>query len=177
MQTKPSTPLRIVFTGAECTGKTTLIEEISQRIGEPYSAEYVREYVEQLDRELEARDLDPIARGQLKNEDEAARNAQRFVLHDTNLLSSILYAEHYFDVHIPWVDEVFLQRDYAHYFFCMPDIPWVDDPGQRVSADERDMLHGRFQAILAKYDIIPVILSGPLEQRIQTVMTVLAGDQ
>ncbi|MDQ8188402.1 ATP-binding protein [Pelagicoccus sp. SDUM812002] len=171
MQADRDVPQRIVFTGAECTGKTTLIQAISKKIGEPFSKEYVREYADQVGRPLEAQDLDPIARGQLRGEDEATRQAQSFVLHDTNLLSSILYAEHYFDVHIPWVDTLFLERDYTRYFFCMPDIPWEADPGQRVSASERDKLHSRFQDILARYDITPVPLSGTLGQRIQTVIT------
>lgn len=171
MDAKQDAPRRIVFTGAECTGKTTLIRAISETLDEPYSLEYVREYVDSIQRPLEARDLDPIARGQLQGEDEAFAKAKRFALHDTNLLSSILYAEHYFDTHIPWVDQRFLERDYARYFFCLPDIPWEADPGQRVSSSERDHLHSRFQEMLARYDIRPILLSGPLERRIQTVLT------
>ncbi|EDY82168.1 hypothetical protein VDG1235_1788 [Verrucomicrobiia bacterium DG1235] len=133
----------------------------------------MREYADQVSRPLEARDLDPIARGQLKGEDEAARTATKFILHDTNLLSSILYAEHYFDVHIPWVDQTFVERDYTRYFFCQPDIPWEADPGQRVSSNERTKLHSLFQGILARYQINPTILRGSIEQRIQTVLTEL----
>lgn len=173
MATKHKAAQRIVLTGAECTGKTTLISALSQKLGEPYSSEYVREYADKVGRPLEAKDLDPIARGQLAGEDEAMQKADKLVLHDTNLLSSILYAEHYFDVHIPWVDDLFLKRDYTRYFFCMPDIPWEADPGQRVSADERGKLHWRFRAILARYQIDPIPLSGTLEQRIQTVQTEL----
>ncbi|MBD5781565.1 ATP-binding protein [Pelagicoccus sp. NFK12] len=175
MNAESKSPARIVFTGAECTGKTSLIRAIAEELGEPFSAEYVREYVDLVQRPLEARDLDPIARGQLKGEDEAAAEAKRFVLHDTNLLSSILYAEHYFDTHIPWVDERFLKRDYTRYFFCMPDIPWEDDPGQRVGPEERSKLHNCFQAMLKRYEIQPVELHGPLDQRIQIVLTELSA--
>ncbi len=173
MQAEEHAPKRIVFIGAECTGKTTLIEKLALILGEPFSKEYVREYADSIDRPLEACDLDSIACGQLKSEDEAFSKANKLVLHDTNLLSSILYAEHYFDVHILWVDELFLQRNYARYFFCMPDIPWIADPGQRVSPDERTQLHSCFQAILDRYRINPTVLSGSLEQRIQTVLTEL----
>lgn len=173
MQAEAVSPSRVVFIGAECTGKTTLIDAISRKIGAPYSKEFVREYADKIGRPLEARDLDPIARGQLGAEDQAADAANRIVLHDTNLLSSILYAEHYFSVHIPWVDEIFLEREYALYFLCMPDIPWEADPGQRVSPEERTKLHSRFQAILARHRIEPIALSGPLDQRIQTVLSAL----
>ncbi len=174
MQSEEHTPKRIVFIGAECTGKSTLAREIARHFAEPCSNEYVREYADALERPLAECDLDPIARGQIKLEDEARNAARRFAFHDTNLLSSILYAEYYFDTHIPWVDEAFLKRNYTRYFFCMPDIPWVEDPGQRVSPDERTQLHSRFQAILDRYKIAPIVLSGSLEKRIQTVLTKLS---
>ena len=37
------------------------------------------------------------------------------ILHDTNILSSILYANHYFGEQLEWVNEHFLDRDYALY--------------------------------------------------------------
>lgn len=170
-------PLRIVFIGAECTGKTTIATEVARSFNEPCSAEFVRQYAQALDRPLEARDLDPIARGQIRIEDEARDAARQYVFHDTNLLSSILYAEHYFDSHLAWVDEAFSQRTYSLYFLCSLDVPWEDDPGQRVGPNERAKLQPLFQKILSRYNIDPVTLSGPIEKRIQTVLTTLTGLQ
>lgn len=163
-------PQRIVIIGAECTGKTTLTRAIAEQLGEPWSQEYVREYVDTVKRSLRADDLDAIARGQLQCEDTATASARLYVLHDTNLLSSILYAEHYFDTHIPWVDEVFAQRSYHHYFLCEPDFPWLADPGQRESPEERARLQGCFESILHRYSIPFVRLSGSLKERSARVM-------
>lgn len=173
MPTKTNNPKRIVFIGAECTGKTTLAKEIARRVDEPCSSEYVRQYADSLDRPLAKHDLEAIARGQIALEDEALQTARRFALHDTNLLSSILYAEHYFDTHIPWVDKAFLERSYSQYFLCLPDLPWEEDPGQRVGPEERDQLHTLFQEILARYEIRPIPLSGSLDERIQIITTEL----
>lgn len=168
-------PKRIVFIGAECTGKTTIAHEIARRLSEPCSSEYVRQYAASLDRPLAECDLEPIARGQIKLEDEACQSAKQFVIHDTNLLSSILYAEHYFDVHLTEIDKTFLERDYTRYFLCLPDVPWEDDPGQRVGPEERAKLQACFEEILARYNINYTSLAGPVDQRIQTVLTELNG--
>ncbi|MEM9160350.1 MAG: ATP-binding protein [Verrucomicrobiota bacterium] len=160
---------RVVFIGAECTGKSSLTAEIAARFDEPFSREYVRDYAERLDREIREEDLEPIARGQLSHEDEALKKASVFVFHDTNILSSILYARHYFGKRYAWVDRFFEERVYDHYFICQPDIPWVEDPGQRVSSEERDELHLRFKQILEDYGIPAVPVEGTLAERIKTV--------
>lgn len=163
-------PLRIVFIGAECTGKTTLSRAIAAHFREPCSTEYVRQHAEKIKRPLDASDLDPIARGQIKLEDDAFAQARKWVFHDTNLLSSILYAEHYFSTHIAWADEAFLKRNYATYFLCEPDFPWEADPGQRESPEERIKLQCLFEVILRRYEIPFVRLKGPLPARVDCVI-------
>ncbi len=121
--------------------------------------------------------LDPIARGQIRLEDEAATKAKQWVFHDTNLLSSILYAEHYFDTHIDWVDEVFRQREYTQYFLCEPDIPWEADPGQREGPQTRSDLQILFEGILKRYNIPFVRLNGTLEERTQRVLSTLLNSK
>jgi NadR type nicotinamide-nucleotide adenylyltransferase len=161
---------RIVLTGAESTGKSTLAQALSQYYGEPCSREFVRNYVEQVGRELNAEDLDPIARGQLAMEDAACRQAQRLVLHDTNILSSIIYASYYFDTEIEWVNHAFLQRDYTLYLLCMPDICWVADAGQRESPEARDRLHALFKQRLDTLQLPYVEIHGTREERLSQAM-------
>ena len=60
---------RIVLTGAECTGKSTLAQALSCHYGEPWTTEFVRGYVDQLDRELIQADLEEIFCGQIAAED------------------------------------------------------------------------------------------------------------
>ncbi len=170
MPTESSKARRIVFIGAECTGKSSIAQALAERLREPWSSEYVRQYVDRLDRPLEASDLEPIAHGQLRLEDDACAKAAQYVFHDTNLLSSILYAERYFDAHIEWVDEAFRNRRYDRYFFCQPDIPWEADPGQRESPQARAEFHALFESILKRFRIPYSPLEGSLEQRLNTVL-------
>jgi len=155
MRTPLNKVRRIVFIGAECTGKSTIARAVAEHFGDPCSDEYVRQYVEQLDRSLDESDLEPIAQGQIR------------------LLSSILYAEHYFNTSIHWVDERFLSRIYDRYFFCQPDIPWKADPGQRVGPQERERLHKQFESILERFRIPYITLEGSSEKRLNTVLETL----
>ena len=68
---------RIVLTGAECTGKSTLAQALSCHYGEPWTTEFVRGYVDQLDRELIQADLEEIFCGQIAAEDAGWARAAR----------------------------------------------------------------------------------------------------
>ena len=156
---------RIVLTGAESTGKSTLAAALSGYYGEPWTPEYVRAYVDGLDRELNESDLTRIAQGQFNTEDNGAKQAKRFVLYDTNILSSILYANHYFGKTLDWVNERFLERDYTLYLLCMPDIPWIPDLGQREGPQVRAELHKVFMTSLDKLELPYVVISGNQTER------------
>jgi len=165
---------RIVLTGAESTGKSTLASALSGYYGEPWTGEFVRHYVDQVARELKQDDLEPIAQGQLAMEDAALKNATRLVIHDTNIFSSILYANHYFGATLDWVNDRFLQRDYTLYLLCMPDIPWVPDNGQRESPETRDKLHQIFKDGLDKLNLPYVEISGDNAARFHSAVTAIA---
>lgn len=157
---------RIVLTGAECTGKSTLAQALSGYYGEPWTTEYVRQYVEQIERELRKEDLEAIAHGQIATEDAARAKAKRCILHDTNLLSSIIYANHYFGEVIDWVNEAFLQRDYTLYLLCSPEgIEWKDDPGQRDSPAARAELQTTFKDSLDQLKLPYIELTGDTTAR------------
>ena len=163
---------RVVVIGAESTGKSTLAGRLAAKLGAPLTGEYVRAYVERLDRPLSTADLDPIARGQIAEEDRHGPTPR--VLHDTNLLSTLIYARHYFGVTQAWVEETFAARDYALYLFCQPDIPWGADPGQRESPDARAELHAIFEAELRRRRLPMVRIEGDLDTRLTIALAALS---
>ncbi|MDP4611977.1 MAG: ATP-binding protein [Opitutales bacterium] len=161
---------RIVLTGAESTGKSTLAAALSGYYGEPWTTEFVRQYVDGIEHALSVEDLVPIAKGQLTQEDHATAEANRLIIHDTNILSSIIYANYYFETVIDWVNETFLARDYNLYLLCMPDIPWVPDEGQREGPEVRDTLHRLFKETLDKLKLPYVEISGNEAERFGTAI-------
>ncbi len=164
---------RIVLTGAESTGKSTLADKLARHYAEPCTGEYVREHVAGLDRPLGPQDLDPIAKGQIAEEDRGLVHARALVFHDTNLLSSIVYARHYFDESQPWVEEAFAARSYALYLLCMPDIPWVPDAGQRESPQARAQLHRVFTETLERRRLPYVRIAGESSDRFRAAIAAI----
>ncbi len=161
-------PVRIVLIGAESTGKSTLAAALADARGLPQTGEFVRTYVERLDRPLREDDLDPIARGQLAEEDR--HTDVPAVLHDTNTLSTLIYARHYFGVTQAWLEQAFAARHYAIYLFCQPDIPWTPDPGQRDSPQARDAQHALFDAALQRRSLPAVRIAGDPATRLRSAL-------
>ena len=128
---------RIVLSGTESTGKTQLAQRLAAHFGEPWAAEYAREYWD-AHGGIAAGDLDAIGRGQVANEDAAAARARQVVFCDTDLITCVLWNDLLFPGHCPaWVraaaDE--RARGVALYLLCDADVPWAPDP-QRCFPDE-----------------------------------------
>jgi nicotinamide riboside kinase len=167
---------RIVLTGAECTGKSTLAQALSRYYGEPWTAEFVRSYVDQLDRQLIQADLEEIFCGQIAAEDASRAKSKRFVIHDTNLLSSIIYANHYFENTCDWANETLLERKYTLYLLCSPEgIQWEEDPGQRDGPSAREELHSVFKESLEKLKLPYVELNGDKVLRLSQAVKAIDG--
>ena len=71
---------KIIVTGPESSGKTTLCKALSKHFNLPFSKEYAREYLDALDRDYTQEDLLKIAKGQLQAE-------SRKQLLDTDLIT------------------------------------------------------------------------------------------
>ena len=164
-------PVRIVLIGAESTGKSTLAAALAEARALPQTGEFVRTYFERLSRPICEADLDPIAHGQLAEEDRHPDAPA--VLHDTNVLSTLIYARHYFGVTQDWLEEAFAARRYAIYLFCQPDIPWTPDPGQRDSPQARDAQHALFDAELKVRGLPTVHITGDEQTRLRTALAAL----
>ncbi len=148
-------PLAVVITGSECTGKTTLAASLAARFGCPWSPEFAREYVDRKRSVLDASDVEPIARGQLAGERAAERRAAeagaRLVIRDTDLFSTAVYSRHYYGACPPWIAEAAAERAGDLYLLLAPDVAWVPDGLQRDRPDDaaRAQLHRLFRDALA----------------------------
>ena len=141
---------RIVVTGSESTGKTSLAKQLADHFDCPYSLEAARLYVEDHDCALTIDDLDPIATRQLQLEETAIRKAHHLVIHDTDLLSTLIYAQHYYGVSPEWITSTVMERAGDLYLLCDIDLPWTPDRLQRDrgSPEKRRMIHLQFVDML-----------------------------
>ncbi|MBK8595449.1 MAG: ATP-binding protein [Holophagales bacterium] len=153
-------PLKVVVTGSECTGKTTLARSLAARFEAPYVPEFCRGYQDALGRPLDEGDVEPIARGQVAEADAAEARATRLLVLDTDLVSTVVYARHYYGRCPAWVEEAARERRADLYLLCAPDLPWKAD-GQRDRGDRRDEMHRLFAGALAELGAEVRLVAGP----------------
>ncbi len=163
----------IVVFGSESTGKTTLTQTLARRLGCKWSCEYVRDFWYTRDGDIRACDLTRIAAGQIERmavaRATAARRGERYVLHDTDLLTHVLWADLLFPGQCAdWVRETadLQARQPALYLLCDIDIAWADDP-QRCFSDarERASVQAYFRQALCDRRLPFVTISGSAAQR------------
>ena len=80
---------RIVIIGPESTGKTALCKKLSEYYKTVWVPEYAREYVENLNREYEYKDLIKIAEKQISEFNNDYSNADKFIFFDTYIYNHL----------------------------------------------------------------------------------------
>jgi NadR type nicotinamide-nucleotide adenylyltransferase len=153
---------RICLSGPHSTGKSTLARELAAHYRAPSVAEYARGYALGVTRALTADDVPRIAAGQLANE-ESAGGAPMLIL-DTDLLSTVVYARHYYGSCPEWIESKARERRAGLYLLMDVDTPFVDDPA-RDSADAREELLAKFRAALDEFKAEYVLISGTWSAR------------
>ena len=167
-------PLVVVVTGSECTGKTTLAGDLAAHFGARTSPEYVREYLDRKAGPLGATDVSPIAHGQVRVEDEAISSAQRLIIKDTDLVSTVVYSRHYYGECPAWIADTAKQRHADLYLLLRPDVPWLADGLQRDRPEDRAYMHGLFRRELDASGARVVDIAGSWDDRLKTAIAAVA---
>lgn len=164
MEALEGIPRRVVLTGSESTGKTTLTADLARHYDAAWVPEYVRGYADWKGAPLEAGDVTPVARGQIAAQDLALERARDLLLLDTDLLSTVVYAEHYYGFCPEWVRAAADHRRADLYLLCDIDVPWTHDP-QRDRAGERPVMHELFRRALAERGFPFQVIRGGWRER------------
>lgn len=162
-----------MVTGSESTGKTTLARELGAHFDAPVSAEFVREFAAR-NGTLDFADHGAIARGQIAAEDEAIARATDLVILDTDLVSTVLYCEHYFGRSPEWIVEEARRRAGDLYLLMRPDIPWVAD-GIRDRGERREEMHALFAGKLTELGLRFVEIGGDRPARLTQAIAAIEG--
>ncbi|MCI1187391.1 AAA family ATPase [Hymenobacter sp. DH14] len=171
----PPAPVpRIVFLGAESSGKSTLCAALAEACGTVWVPEYGRTLHEQKNGNLEYEDLLYIARRHAELEDEAAAQARGVLFCDTNAATTALYSYYYFhrcDPTLRAMAAVCGQR-YAHTFVCAPTVPFEQD-GWRGPEALRSFQHGMILMQLDYFNIPYTLVEGTVQERVAQVRAAL----
>jgi len=166
--------IRVVVTGSECTGKTTLAEALAARYETTWVPEFARRFVRGKGNAPAFEDVEAIARGQMAIEEEAAAEASGVLVQDTDLLSTVVYSHHYYGDCPAWVEEALEERFADLYLLAGIDVPWAPDGEQRDRGDHREEMQGLFRAALVERGLRFVEVSGSVDERVAAAAKAVA---
>ena len=164
----------VCFLGGESSGKSTMARAMAERCATVWAPEYGRELWVEKDGMLAYDDLARIASVQQRREDLLRRQASRFLFCDTSALTTLFYSRELFGTAEPQLERM-AGRRYGHVFLCAPDFAFVQD-GTRREPGFREQQHNWYLAELARRRIAYVLLNGPVEHRVATVLSHLDGE-
>lgn len=163
---------RVVILGAESSGTTTLAQDLAAHFNTVWVPEYGREYCEAKyargDNFWTSEEFFYIAEEQARREDALAREANRVLFCDTNLLATHLWHWRYCGFFEPMLEfDALLMEIPDLYLLTDANIPFVQD-GTRDGEQIRHAMHDKFIEVLDQQCCAPWrLVSGTREERLK----------
>lgn len=168
-------PLRVVVTGAESTGKTTLALGLAEKLDGEYVSEYLREFVDLKGALPSEEDVFEIAQGFLERYSSVLAQGPPLVIFDTDLISTVVYQRHYFGNCPDEVVEASKRSESDVYLLCGDDIPWEADPGQRDGPEVRRVLQRSLRNELRERKLDYYEITGAHAERLDIAREVISA--
>ncbi len=182
---KEVTIIKIVVTGPESTGKSSLCAQLAEYFQTNWVPEYAREYLLTSGKEYQYEDLFTIAEGQMILEDRIVEQTKlsyannptavvKPVFIDTDLQLIKVWSEFVYDRCDNRILQSIANRKYNFFLLCKPDMPWVPDVLREYpDLVQREMLYHHYRDALI-YQTVPWIeIGGTPEERFQTAVTAI----
>ena len=171
LKQKPINIVKVVLFGPESTGKTTLSRQLAHYYHTVWAPEFAREYLQNKwnteRKTCTAKDLLPIAIGQMKLENKLAKKADKVLICDTDLLETKVYSEEFYD---GFVDDVLnkaaKKNKYDLYLLTYIDTPWEEDD-LRDRPELRLEMFNAFENALKTHNCNYILLKGDKEIRLK----------
>lgn len=168
---------RVVVTGSESVGKTTLATQLASHHHALCVPEFVRGYAERKQGPIDVPDHWPIARGQVEQEaiylSKAAELGHSLLVQDTDLLSTVAYCYHYTSGCDAGIERLAAERCADHYLLLDIDVPWVFD-GIRDRGDRRAEVQALFVETLERFGAPFTLITGTWGERMALAERVVA---
>ena len=155
--------IRIVITGPESSGKTTLSQSLSEHFSVPFIPEYARSYLEKRGGEYTQSDLNEIAKGQLES---ITTSQNKIVICDTDFSVLEIWSQYKYGIVSESIQELVNQNLFDLHILCTPDIPWEED-SLRENSDNRDQLFELYKESLNRHNKNFIIVSGEHKNRLK----------
>ncbi|MEI7663203.1 MAG: ATP-binding protein [Bacteroidota bacterium] len=164
--------LKIAITGPESTGKSMLAEQLAAYYHTAWVPEYAREYLEELGRPYEEKDIVMIAKGQLERESAQMQQASGYLFCDTEMVVTQIWSEVKYKRCDPWILDAVENHRYDLYLLCDIDLPWQYDP-LREHPDQRQFLFDLYHNELSRRNFPFVVIRGTGEARLKNGCAVI----
>jgi NadR type nicotinamide-nucleotide adenylyltransferase len=156
--------IKVVITGAESTGKSTLAEFLANHFQAIWMPEYSREYVENLHRNYSFSDLEVIARHQISDEQNIMQGTP-LIFFDTWLIITKVWFEFVYGRCPDWLHDSIQKSKIDLFLVCDIDIPWQPDPVRENGGENRKILHHIYIEQIKEFGFKYEIVSGIGEER------------
>ena len=163
---------KIIITGPESTGKTTLAKQLAEQFDGICIVEYARTYIQKIDRLYEEKDLLIIAKEQVRQIEEKEKTESDYLFCDTGLLVLKIWSMYKYQRCDPWILEKLAEQKAALYFLCGIDVPWELDE-QREHPKERKKLYQIYKEELQKLNTPFVELTGDAITRLNKATAII----
>ena len=159
---------RVLITGPEATGKSSLCKRLAELYKEPWVPEFAREYLASQNGKYAQADLDLMLKGQLKSESEMELGSSSFLFCDTGPDNYWVWSYYKFKEVSDYVNKQVKEMNYDLVLLLDVDLPWESDPlRENPSYYERREILVLFQTVLSEQEINYKLISGTGDIRIK----------
>lgn len=159
--------IKIVITGAESTGKTTLAKQLAECYKTIWLPEYARSYVEKLDRPYNYNDVIHITKKQIELENVFLKETKQLLFVDTSLIILKIWFNEVYNKTPDWLEKEIIKSKANLYFFCKPDIEWQYDSVRENGGERRIYLSEQYRKELEFYKFNYVEIEGKGKERLE----------
>lgn len=143
--------LKIIITGPESTGKTTLGKHLSNYLKEPFVPEFARYFLPTLAAPYRESTLLEIGKGQNYWQQLYQSQASRLLICDTGVEAVDIWFQYRYGFVDAQIRNLFIEDQALLYLLCKPDIPWEPDP-LRETPTQRSEIFDLFVSLLDTHD-------------------------
>jgi len=155
---------KIVLTGPESVGKSTLTLQLGKYFNVPFGKELARDYIEKLNCNYTKNDVLDIASLQIEQEQKLMKSNAKFVVFDTDLIITKIWLLHVYGDCPSWINK-YLEGNLADlHLLCYYDIVWKYDP-VRENANIRPKLFDLYKNEIEKLSIPYAVVNGIGDER------------
>ncbi|MEP7195463.1 MAG: ATP-binding protein [Saprospiraceae bacterium] len=149
--------MRVIVTGPESSGKTTLVRDLSQAYKGKTIPEYARQYLEQHGMSYVTDNVYFMAMKQHQMS-QKVKNAT-LIFEDTDLLNYLVWLDFKYDIFDKGICDLLTKNKGDLYLCCEPDLIWISDP-LRENPNDRHILMKKYIDLCKLFSLNYRIISG-----------------